>query len=90
MLSALSAFAVFFVVWWLVLFAVLPFGVRTQEESSDITLGTTESAPSLHRMGRTVLITTIISLALVGAYYGVTSGLGYDFDDIPRFVPDFR
>jgi predicted secreted protein len=37
MLSALSAFAVFFVVWWLVLFAVLPFGVRTQEESSDIT-----------------------------------------------------
>jgi predicted secreted protein len=41
-------------------------------------------------MGRTVLITTIISLALVGAFYGVTSGLGYDFDDIPRFVPDFR
>lgn len=90
MLSALSAFAVFFVVWWLVLFAVLPFGVRTQEESSDITLGTTESAPSLPRMGRALLVTTLISLVLVGIYYGVTAGLGYDFDDIPVFVPDFR
>ena len=27
--------AIFFVVWWIVLFAVLPFGVRTQGEAGE-------------------------------------------------------
>jgi predicted secreted protein len=89
MLNALSIFAVYFVIWWLVLFAVLPFGVRTQAENQDITLGTTESAPSLPRMGRAVLITTFVSLLITGAFYGLTAGLGYSFDDIPRIIPDF-
>jgi predicted secreted protein len=89
MTQALSAFAVYFVIWWLVLFAVLPFGVRTQAENEDVTLGTTESAPSLPRMGRVVLITTMVSLVIAGAFYGVTAGLGYDFNDIPRIIPDF-
>jgi predicted secreted protein len=89
MLNAMSMFAVFFVVWWVVLFAVLPFGVRTQVENQDITLGTAESAPSLPRLGRAILVTTLLSLVIVGVFYGLTAGLGYDFDDIPRIVPDF-
>ena len=35
-----SIIAIFFVVWWIVLFAVLPFGVRTQEEEGEVVLGT--------------------------------------------------
>jgi predicted secreted protein len=89
MLNVISILAVYFVVWWVVLFAVLPFGVRTQAENGDVTLGTTESAPSLHRVGRAMLITSLVSLAIVGAFYGITAGLGYGFDDIPRIVPDF-
>jgi predicted secreted protein len=27
------AIALYFVIWWTVLFAVLPFGVRTQDEA---------------------------------------------------------
>ncbi|MGY6709781.1 MAG: DUF1467 family protein [Rhizobiaceae bacterium] len=88
MLNAFSMFAVFFVIWWVVLFAVLPFGVRTQSENEDITLGTTESAPTLHRMGRALLITTLVSIAITGAFYGLSEA-GYGFDDIPRIIPDF-
>lgn len=88
MFDLFSMFAVFFVIWWVVLFAVLPFGVRTQSENQDVTLGTTESAPSLHRMGRALLITTMISLAITAAFYGIL-GAGYSFDDIPRLIPTF-
>lgn len=88
MVNAFSMFAVFFVIWWVVLFAVLPFGVRTQSENQDVTLGTTESAPTLHRMGRAMLITTLISLAITAAFYAL-SGAGYGFDAIPRIIPSF-
>ena len=88
MIEAFSMFAVFFVIWWVVLFAVLPFGVRTQSENQDVTLGTTESAPSLHRMGRALLITTVVAVAITAAFYGIL-GAGYSFDDIPRVIPTF-
>ena len=40
-----SYFAIFFVVWWLVLFATLPFSLKTQDEEGEVTLGTPASAP---------------------------------------------
>ena len=89
MMAVLTFFAVFFVVWWTVLFAMLPLGVRTQEEDGNVTMGTTASAPSRPHMLRTVLRTTIVSLVLMGLYYGLTAGMGWSFDDIPRLVPDF-
>ena len=42
-----SIIAIFFVVWWIVIFAVLPWGVRTQEEEGEVVLGTTPSAPAI-------------------------------------------
>ncbi len=86
----ISWFAIFFVVWWLVLFAVLPIGMRTQEEAEEVILGTAESAPAVLRLVRTAIITTIVAAVIVGAFWGLTAGLGYGFDDLPRFAPDFR
>ena len=42
----LASLAVYFVVWWITLFAVLPFGLRTQAEDKHVILGTVESAPT--------------------------------------------
>lgn len=41
----ISFTAMYFVVWWITLFAVLPFGLKTQEEDENVTLGTVASAP---------------------------------------------
>ena len=35
-----TAIAIYFIIWWVVLFAVLPFGVRSQEESGAVEPGT--------------------------------------------------
>ena len=83
----ISLFAVFFIIWWTVLFAMLPFGLRTQDDDKDVTLGTVSSAPRGAHMLKSVIRTTVVSVLIVAIFYGITKGLGYSFDDIPRFVP---
>ena len=83
-----SMVALFFVIWWLVLFAILPFGLKTQDEEDDVTLGTVSSAPRGPHMLRAVLWTTLVTAIIVGGFYGLTNVLGFGFDDIPRIVPD--
>ena len=41
-----TAFAIYFVLWWLVLFLTLPFGVRSQHEDGEGAPGTDPGAPS--------------------------------------------
>lgn len=86
-MSWVSGAAVFFIIWWTVLFAALPFGLKTQEESDDVTLGTVSSAPGRPHMRKAVIRTTIISLIIFGGMYYVTRVLGLGFDDIPLIIP---
>ncbi|MBR0697533.1 DUF1467 family protein [Bradyrhizobium lablabi] len=68
-----TAFAIYFVLWWLVLFLTLPFGVRSQHEEGGGAPGTDPGAPILARMGHKLLWTTILSAVLFAmgmwAYY---------------------
>jgi predicted secreted protein len=77
--------AVYFIIWWTVLFAVLPFGVRTQGEAGDIVPGTPESAPAAPRMLRTFGITTVISGLVFGLVYAVLWG---GIVDLGAYLPD--
>jgi len=75
--SISTAFAIYFVLWWLVLFLTLPFGVRSQHEDGDSAgqaiPGTDPGAPVLARMGSKLIWTTIISAVIFAislwAYY---------------------
>ena len=89
-MSWISIFAVYFILWWLVLFAMLPFGLRTQDEEENVTLGTTSSAPGGKHMGRAILLTTAVATAIFGIFYVLTVTLGLSVDDMPRIVTDFR
>ena len=40
-----TAFAIYFVIWWIVLFLTLPFGVRSQHEDGEGAPGTDPGAP---------------------------------------------
>lgn len=84
-----SITAIYFVIWWIVLFTMLPIGVRTQAEDDDITLGTDHGAPVKPRILRKMLLTTIVSLVVLGALYYLTVVLGLSYNDLPRIVPHF-
>jgi predicted secreted protein len=59
-----TGFAIYFVMWWIVLFLTLPFGVRSQHEDGDSAPGTDPGAPVLPQMARKLIWTTVLSAAL--------------------------
>lgn len=70
------AIAIYLIIWWTVLFAVLPIGVRTQGEDNAVVPGTPESAPTAPRLIRVVLLTTLISgVVFAGLWAVVIYGL---------------
>jgi predicted secreted protein len=67
-----TAIAIYFVVWWIVLFAVLPWGVRNAHETGEATLeGNEPGAPVEHQMGKKALITTVIAAIVFAVIYFV-------------------
>lgn len=54
-------FALYFMIWWLVLFAVLPFGVVTQDESADVVPGTPGSAPTQFNWRKVFVANTVVA-----------------------------
>ncbi len=67
--------AIYFLFWFLSLFLVLPFGVRTaEEEGIALVPGQAESAPANFSAWRTIRRTTIVAAILFGIFY-----LNYSF-----------
>ncbi|HJU32034.1 MAG TPA: DUF1467 family protein [Hyphomicrobiaceae bacterium] len=63
------AIAIYVVIWWTLLFAILPIGVRTQGEDGEVVPGTPESAPTRPRLVRVVLLTTVVSALVFAALW---------------------
>ena len=74
--SISTAFAIYFVLWWIVLFLTLPFGVRSQHEDGEGAPGTDPGAPIVSHMGRKLIWTTVIS-AIVFASAMLAFNAGY-------------
>ena len=70
-MSLSLAIAIYFIIWWTVLFAVLPIGVRTQGEDGAVVPGTPESAPTAPRLLRVVVLTTVISALVFAALWAL-------------------
>ena len=72
-MNPVSAVVVFIVIWWLVLFMVLPFGVRRTESPE---AGHDTGAPAHPMLWRKVAVTTAITLVLFAIVYAIAeSGL---------------
>jgi len=60
--------AIYFTVWWVVLFAMLPIGVRPAE---DLESGMQPGAPAQPMLRKKFVWTTIVSAAIVAIAYTV-------------------
>jgi predicted secreted protein len=86
-MTTTTAIAIFFLIWWVTLFAVLPWGVRSQHEAGGseggadvqdgaqdapgIVPGTDPGAPTEFRLGRKLLWTTLVSGVIYACAYVV-------------------
>ncbi|NDW06528.1 DUF1467 family protein [Jiella pacifica] len=86
-MGIISGLAVYFIIWWTTLFAVLPIGNQSQHEVGERALGTADSAPINARMGYKVILTTILATIVFAVFYLVTQVWGFGPDDLPHLIP---
>jgi predicted secreted protein len=64
------AVAIYLFIWWIVLFAVLPFHTRTtQGEEGDVVPGTPESAPAKVNVWKIIWTNTIVATVVFALVY---------------------
>jgi predicted secreted protein len=65
-MSLFGAIASYFVIWWIILFAVLPIGVKSQIEDGNVVPGSEPGAPARPMLLKKAIITSIVALPLLG------------------------
>ena len=81
-----SIISLFLVLWWVVLFLVLPFGIQTEESPEK---GHAKSAPKKARIPQKLFYTTLISAVITALLtYFVESGQLSIWDFVTRQTPN--
>jgi predicted secreted protein len=71
------ALAIIFTAWWVCLFAVLPFGVRSHQEArEDLPEGADPGAPVRPLLLKKALATTLLALAIYAIIVVMTNVMG--------------
>lgn len=81
-MSTATAVAIFFLIWWVTLFAVLPWGVRSQQEGGEVVPGTDPGAPLVPKLGRKLIWTTLVTCVVFGVIYVVYTERLLTIDEI--------
>jgi len=85
-----SGVAIYFIIWWLSLFAVLPWGIRNaDEEELVVEPGHDAGAPVRARLVIKFAITTVVATVLFAIVYWLAVTRPISFNDIP-FMPKMR
>ena len=70
------AVAIYFVLWWLSLLVVMPWGTHSQDESGDVAPGTEPGAPAIHLIKSKLIWATVVATVLFVILWAVyASGL---------------
>jgi len=81
-----SSVAIYFIIWWMVLFVVLPWGVRSQDESGGRAAGTDPGAPVLAHLGRKLIWTTVLAGIVFAAWHVAYTRQLVTLDQLARWV----
>jgi predicted secreted protein len=89
-MTLLTGFAIYFIIWWLTLFLVLPYGIRSQAEADDIAEGTDPGAPMKTYLGRKLVINTLLAGLIFSGWFVLTRYYGLDLSTLPSIFPQDR
>ena len=79
-MSWTSGLAIYAVIWWLVIFLVLPWGRGDTIGSDDVDKGQDAGAPEKPRMVLKMAVTTVASGVIFAAFYWVTESGAISFN----------
>ena len=81
-MSLTTSLAIYFIIWWVVLFAVLPWGVRSQAESGEVVPGSDPGAPTRPRLGLKLIWTTLVASVVFAICAAVYASRLVTLDDL--------
>ena len=84
-MSLTTALAIYFLIWWVTLFAILPLGVRPPHEDA-IVPGAHPGAPGAGGMLTKLLWNTVISGIIFGLFYWVYVNRLITLEDMIRWL----
>lgn len=90
-MPVVSAIVLFAVIWFLVLFCILPFVSRSQAQDGKIEPGTHASAPANFRPGRTAGLVSVVAVVVWAVICGIIISGAItvrDFDFMNRLPPE--
>lgn len=88
-MSVIFGLAVYFMIWWIGLFAILPFGIRrSQEEAGEVVPGSEPGAPERVNFKKVIILNTIVATTVFLAYVWIRQS-GVSLDDLPFPKPDW-
>ena len=85
-MSLVTSIAIYFIIWWVVLFAVLPWGVRSQHEQGTITPGSDPGAPAIPNLKRKLVWTTIVAAVVFAIWHIVYTYRLVALDDLAALL----
>jgi len=79
--------ALFFVIWWVTLFAALPIALHKARGEEDIARVEGTEAPRRRRGLTVILLTTFIAAVIVAALAVAVNVYGFNLDSFPQIIP---
>jgi len=71
-MSITGSIVVFIILWWLILFMILPRNINAQQEKRSIIEGTDPGAPSNPNIFKKLVLTTVIASLLFAIIFVLT------------------
>jgi predicted secreted protein len=85
-MSIATSIAIYFIIWWVVLFAVLPWGVRGQHEAGALQQGTDPGAPVAPMLWSKLLWTTVVAGVVFAIWHVVYHYRLVTLDDLVAII----
>jgi predicted secreted protein len=88
-MSWITSTALFFVIWWISLFAAIPIVFHKARKEEDASSGAEIGPPKKSRRGLiVVLVNTLVAALIVGVVAFAVNVYGLSPDVFPNFLPD--
>tara|TARA_B100001287_G_scaffold256190_1_gene240870 strand:- start:718 stop:969 length:252 start_codon:yes stop_codon:yes gene_type:complete len=68
-MSLTGSFVVFVILWWLILFMILPKDINSQKDMDNVVEGADPGAPTNPNIAKKLIVTTVITIILFAIIY---------------------
>lgn len=83
-----TAIAIYFLIWWMMIFISLPFRMRSQLADGNVVEGSEPAAPANPQLLQRMVWNSVLSLVVFGLYWLIFHYFGWTVDDLPAIVPE--